>query len=51
MRGAGCSSDAAIRPDRSRFMYIDASILMTREFPTWEGGGESREPSVARLVR
>ena len=24
--------------------------LITREFPTWEGGGVSWEPSVARLV-
>ena len=24
--------------------------LITREFPTWEGGGVSRAPSVARLV-
>jgi hypothetical protein len=27
-----------------------AGFLITREFPTWEGGGESRAPSVARLV-
>ena len=25
-------------------------FLITREFPTWEGGGVSRAPSVARLV-
>ena len=24
--------------------------LIAREFPTWEGGGVSRAPSVARLV-
>jgi hypothetical protein len=27
-----------------------ADPLITREFPTWEGGGVSREPAVARLV-
>jgi len=25
--------------------------LIAQEFPTWEGGGVSRVPSVARLVR
>ena len=26
------------------------TVLIAREFPTWEGGGVSRAPSVARLV-
>lgn len=31
-------------------LTFEAEGLMTREFPTWEGGGVSGEPSVGRTV-
>jgi len=35
----------------SRFRKNSLLHLISREFPTWQGGGVSWAPSVARLVR
>ncbi len=42
------SSNKIILMDQPRLIEFH---LIAREFPTWEGGGVSRAPSVARLVR